>query len=131
MRRDAEEREQCRLEAAFPTMSKFAFSHAFKEVVHALSVLGVATEGDLKYIEDGSLNQLLTTLREPLSQGDKTKVRELRQRLVEEEEERIVREEKERQIMEEEVRMTREEAELLKRRAEEAAQKKAEGDAAR
>ena len=63
--------------------------------------------------------------------GDTTKVRELRQRLVEEEEKRIVKEEVERQIMEEEVRMTREEADLLKRGAEEAAQKKAEGDAAR
>ena len=40
------------------------------QVVHALSVLGVATEGDLKYIEDGSLDQLLTTLREPLGQGE-------------------------------------------------------------
>jgi len=39
-------------------------------VVHALSVLGVATEGDLKYIDDDSLDQLLTTLREPLAQGE-------------------------------------------------------------
>ena len=44
--------------------------NASLQVVHALSVLGVATEGDLKYIEDGSLDQLLTTLREPLSQGE-------------------------------------------------------------
>ena len=47
--------------------------NASLQVVHALSVLGVATEGDLKYIEDGSLNQLLTTLREPLSQGKRRK----------------------------------------------------------
>ena len=45
--------------------------NASLQVVHALSVLGVATEGDLEYIEDGSLDQLLTTLREPLSQGER------------------------------------------------------------
>ena len=48
--------------------------------------------------------------------GDTTKVRELRQRLVEEEEKRIRRVEEERQRMEEEVRMTRDEAELLRTR---------------
>ena len=44
--------------------------NASLQVVHALSVLGVATEGDLKYIEYGNLDQLLTTLREPLAQGE-------------------------------------------------------------
>ena len=91
---EAEEREQRRLEQAYPTMSKLAFSQPLKEVVHALSVHGVATEGDLKYVEDHSLDQLFTTQRAPLAQGDKSKIRELRLRLVEEEEERMRAEEK-------------------------------------
>ena len=44
--------------------------NATLQVVHALSFYGVATEGDLKYIKDGSLDQLFTTLREPLAQGE-------------------------------------------------------------
>ena len=63
--------------------------------------------------------------------GDKTKFREVRQRLVVEEEERNRRMEEEQLRLEEEVRVTREEAELMERMAEEAARMKAEGDAAR
>ena len=105
--------------------------HSLTQVEKALSDQSVEKEGDLKYIEDSSLDQLVTTQREPLTQGDKNKIRELRQRLLEEEEERIRRLEEERLRMEEEVRVTREEVELLKRKAEDAAQMKAEGDAAR
>jgi len=39
-------------------------------VCHALLVLGVANEVDVKYVEDDSLDQSLTTLREPLAQGE-------------------------------------------------------------
>lgn len=39
-------------------------------------MLGVATDGDLKYIEDGSLDHLLTTLGEPLAQGEGWEERE-------------------------------------------------------
>jgi len=131
LRREAEEQEQQRLEEAFPAMSKFVFSQPFKEVVHALSVHGAATEGDLKYVEDQSLDQLFTSQHEPLEQGDKTTIRELRLRLVQEEEERIRRAEEVRVRLEEEVRVKRDRAELLKGKAGAAAQKKAEGDAAR
>ena len=103
-------------------------------------------EGDLKFMKDHSLDQLFTTQRVPLAHGDKSKIRELRLGLVEEEEERIWKMEDARMRLEEEVEVTREQAELLKRKAggahlcggervqgtlEAAAQKKAEGDAAR
>ena len=129
--KEAEEREQLRLEEAFHAMSKFVFSQPFKEVVHALSVHGAATEGDLKFMKDLSLDQLFTSQHEPLEQGDKATIRELRLRLLQEEEERIRRVDEEQLLLEEEVRVTRERSQLLKVKAEAAAQKKSEGDAAR
>jgi hypothetical protein len=94
-------------------MSKLDFSQPSKEVVHALSVHCAAAEGDLKFMKDQNFDQLFTSGREQLSREDKTKIRELRQHLVEEEKERIPRMEEKRLRLEEEVRVTREQAELL------------------
>ena len=108
------------------------------QVAKVLSDQGIEKEGDLRFLEDASLDLLLTFHRIPLTQKDKTKIREVRQWLLVEEEERTRSVEEERLRLEEEVTVTREEAELMerqaelmKRKAEEAARKKAKGDAAR
>ena len=148
----AEEERQRLLEQAFPLLLQLELCQPLKEVLrnspkepyvytyirsdicmvaHALSVHGVEAEIDLKYVEDRVLDELFTTQGEPLQQGDKAQIRELRQRLVEEAEASIRSEREEGQRREEEVRVTQEEAELLRRAAEEAAQKKEDGDLAR
>ena len=126
-----EEEERRRLEKAFPALLQLGLTHPLQDLGHALSALGVECERDLKYVEESSLDVLLTPLREPLTQEDTDKIRRLRQRLVGEEEERVRGEEVEGKRREEQLRVAGDEADRLRKRAAEASQKKAAGDAAR
>ena len=126
-----EEEERRRLEKAFPALLQLGLTHPLQDLGHALSALGVECELDLKYVEESSLDVLLTPLREPLTQEDTDKIRRLRQRLVGEEEERVLAEEPEGRRREEQLRVAGDEADRLRKRAAEASQKKAAGDAAR
>jgi hypothetical protein len=120
---------------AFPSISKLVFSKSLKELgpclVQALSSHGIATERNLRYIGDQSLNDLFTTQGTPLTQQDKTKIQELCQRLVEEEKVRIANVEAESLKWKELVRVTEVKAETLKRNVVEATKQIAENDASR